>query len=548
MSGKRSVLVIGLDGMTFDLLNPLMDIGLMPVFQNLVRTGSAGILESSIPPVSAPAWVSFQTGVNPGKHGIVDFFRYQAGSYEPTLVSPRVIKTPTVWDLLSAQGRRVCVLNVPVTYPPWPVNGYMISGFMTPGVDTAFTYPADLRERLLAQVPDYVIAPQGDIATDGVSGFIKKMLHTIQKRWQAARWLLDLESWDLFMVQFQATDVLQHALWDCLDSTQAGYARYSEAERRLAHQFYHILDEIIGDLIQRAGDTSVIIMSDHGFGPARKRVYLNRWLANQKYLALTGNARMQMQSGIEDMIKRLDFMGLRHRLFPKGVGSVRAKMIRKLTQNPWIDWAHTRAHVPFGTTYASLYINRVDREAQGCVPESAYELLRDELIERLPTLTDPSTGQPVVEKVYRREEIFTGPAVLDLPDLLVRPYGGYLLETRFKGTRLFDSLPAHLSGLHRMEGLYVLSGGALGNHRHEGRAHITDLAPTILQLLDVPVPQWMDGQGLLTSLLSELPDSLSFMSTHPSPNLLPGQKEETEAYSSEEASKVVERLHDLGYL
>jgi predicted AlkP superfamily phosphohydrolase/phosphomutase len=549
MMGKHSILVISLDGATFDLLNPLMDAGCMPVLSSLVKDGIAGTLESSIPPVSAPAWASFQTGVNPGKHGIVDFFRYQAGSYKPSLVSSESIQAPTLWSLLSKQGRRLCVLNVPVTYPPQPVDGCMIAGFLTPGLDVDFTYPAELRKQLLSSVPEYVIAPSMDIAVYGISGFVKKMIHTIWQRWKAACWLMDLESWDLFMVQFQATDTLQHALWDCLDSTQPGFATYTSEERRLVRQFYHTLDEIIGDLIGRAGDASIIIMSDHGFGPARKRVYINRWLAAQEYLALNvGNAWMSIQAGVEDLIKRLDVLGARHRLLPRGVQSVRAGIIRKLTQAPWIAWPKTRAYVPFGTTYASLYVNLSGRERQGYVTEPEYESLRNELIDHLPTLIDPSTGQPVIVQVYKREEIFSGPALPELPDLMIRPQDGYLLETRFKGNRIFDPLPAYLSGLHRMEGMYVLTGEAFNNCRCLDQVHLIDLAPTILHLLDVSVPEWMDGRPLTDEPVSFVPErqfsdqDKFFSNTEFKP------AEGKSIYSSEEKTQVVDRLHDLGYL
>jgi predicted AlkP superfamily phosphohydrolase/phosphomutase len=544
---KEGVLVIGLDGATFDLLDPLMDAGVMPVLRNLIKTGSAGLLESTIPPVSAPAWVSFQTGVNPGKHGIVDFLRYRPGSYDPVLVNSQAIQNRTLWAILSEHGRRMCVVNVPMTYPPQPVNGCLVTGLLTPGIDTRFTHPAGLREQLLAQVPDYVIVPPMDIAVSDVGAFVEGMLQTIRQRWKAAKWLMGQGSWDLFMVHFQAVDVLQHAYWDRLDPAHPNFAEYPTSEQSLVQQFYHTLDQVIGDLVQLADGASIILMSDHGFGPADKCIYLNRWLVDQGYLALsTSDWWMQMQAGTESLLKGLDVLGLRHRLFPKGPGKRRDSMIRRLAQDPWTDWKRTRAYVPFGTTYASLYLNRTGREPSGTVPESKVESLRTELTECFQTLMDPDTDQPIIDQVYKREEVFSGPMLPELPDLIVRPHWGYLVQTRFKGTRLFEPMPKSVTGLHRMDGIHILTGGDFVAREERDRASILDLAPTILHLLGVPVPEWMDGRILVETMdpSHQMPSERAASDRETAPDL----QTSAGAYTPEEESEVIDRLRELGYL
>lgn len=552
MFSKGSVFVIGLDGATFDLLDPLMDAGVMPNLQHLIQAGSSGVLRSTVPPVTAPAWASFQTGTNPGKHGIVDFLRYQPGSYEPVLVDARAIQGQTLWSILSAHQRRMCVMNVPLTYPPQPVLGYLISGFLTPSTDVPFTYPRELREQLLAHVPGYVIAPAVDIVTSGTLPFVKALQHTVERRWQAARWLIEQGPWDLFMVHFQATDVLQHALWDCLDPTQPGFSAYSAAERESVRQFYRTLDSIIGDLVQRADGATVVVMSDHGFGPARRRVYLNRWLVNQGYMALRASELWtRTQAGLENLVKTLDVLNLRRRWLPRDFIGQRGNLIRQLTQSPWIEWARTRAFLFSGSTFGNLYVNRAGRDPLGMVTESEYERLRTTLIECFQMLVDPDMDQPVVEQTYRREEVFAGPMMAELPDLIVRPQGGYLLETRFKGTSLFGPLPQGLTGLHRLDGMCVFTGGAFVTQPQRPVVNLVDLAPTILYLLGIPVPDWMDGRALVElfdAVYQPAPEQPALAGRPPveQPALVQGTA--PQGYSSDEEAQVVERLRRLGYL
>jgi len=549
MLNKDSVFVIGLDGGTFNLLHPLMDADIMPNLQHLVKTGSSGLLRSAIPPVTGPAWASFQTGTNPGKHGVVDFLRYQPGSYEPALINSKAIQGQTLWKILSEHERRICVINVPLTYPPQSVRGYLISGFLTPSIDVSFTHPPELRRRLLNYIPDYPIVPMVpmEIATSGLDQFVKRLLHTIWQRRKATAWLIEQGSWDFFMVHFQATDVLQHALWDCADFAHPNRAKYLPSEQALVRQFYHELDQIIGDLVQLAGDASIIVMSDHGFGPARKRVYLNQWLVNHGYMALTASKSwMRIQAGFEGLVKKLDVFDLRRRWLPKDFKRERGRLIRRLTQTPWIDWARTRASVFSGSTFGNLYVNRVGRDSLGMVTESEYERLRAELIECFQALIDPDTDQPVVDQVYRREEVYTGPMVAELPDLIIRPCGGYLLETRFKGDRLFDPMPQGLTGMHRMDGIYILSGGHFTAQSQQRTADIVDLAATILYSLGIPVPEWMDGRVLAETVCptGQLLNERVILDKQPAAD----HDAHTQSYSAEDEAQVMERLHGLGYL
>ncbi len=544
MPGQVNVLVIGLDGATFDILCPLMDAGIMPALQQLMKTGCSGVLHSTIPPTTGPAWATFQTGTNPGKHGIVDFLYRQPGTYKPMLIDANMIQASTLWAILSEEKRRICVMNVPLTYPVRPVNGYMIAGLLTPNTEVEFTYPSELREQLLSRFPDYIITPSADILTLGLERFVGTLSHAARVRYEVAQWLIRQGPWDLFMIHFQETDILQHALWACLDQTHPRFARYSTAERESVYEFYRTIDRAIENLIQSTNSSVNIIISDHGFGPACKRIYLNRWLADHHYLKLTGGERwMEIQAHVEDWLRGMDVFHLRRRWLPKDFKRGRGRLVRRLTQDPWIDWPDTRAFLFSGTTYGNLYVNLMGRDPYGAVMESAYELICSELIEELQTLSDTDVEGSVVERVYRHEDVFSRPSPTMLPDLIVRPRGDYLLETRFKGKRVLEPLPKNITGAHREAGVFIATGGPFERHLELRHANIVDMAPVLLHLLGVKVPHWMDGH-----LWEEA--SLSLHAKPPvtamSSPIISG--EVASSYSTEDETQIIERLHRLGYL
>ena len=184
---RERVLVIGIDGATFDLLTPWMEEGFLPNLAALMGSGSHGPLRSTIPPITASAWTSFQTGKNPGKHGLFDFTQYRPGSYETSYVNASSVLAEPLWQVLSRQGKRVVVINVPVTYPPRPVNGYLISGMLTPSMDVEFTYPPDLYQQMVREIGDYqIFLPARAALQMGSRDFVNRLRHLSRKRAEAA--------------------------------------------------------------------------------------------------------------------------------------------------------------------------------------------------------------------------------------------------------------------------------------------------------------------------------------------------------------------------
>ncbi|MDH4208597.1 MAG: alkaline phosphatase family protein, partial [Anaerolineae bacterium] len=363
---RDRVLVIGIDGATFDLLRPWMDEGFLPNLAAIRDSGSHGLLRSTIPPITASAWSSFQTGKNPGKHGLFDFTQYRPGSYETSYVNASSVLAEPLWQILSRQGKRVVVINVPVTYPPQPVNGYLISGMLTPSVEVEFTYPPGLYTEMVREIADYqIFLPARAALQMGFRDFVDRLRYLSRKRAEAALFLMRRAEWDFFMVHFQSSDVLQHALWSHLDPAHPQYSSIPERDRDYARSYYAELDALIGQVADQAGpDTTVIVMSDHGFGPARKRFHINQWLANEGLLAIgAGALRKRGLAHAERFMRSIDVLKLRRRLLTPF--SDRERLVRRLTQESLIDWSATRVYALPCAAVCRLQINCKDREPLG---------------------------------------------------------------------------------------------------------------------------------------------------------------------------------------
>lgn len=547
MSEQRRVLVIGLDGVTFDILGPWIQDGRLPHLGRLLAEGSSGALLSTIPPSTAPAWVSFQTGKNPGKHGIIDFVIHKPGRYDATFVNATHVKGETLWSILSRHGRQVGVLNVPMTYPPSPVNGWLVSGILTPSAETTFTYPKELGQELRSRCGDYHLPVMASLfQVKGFRGFMEEMSKVTRYRADVALYLMDTYPWDFFMVHFQSVDSLQHVLWSAIDPAHPDYQQRPLRERERVAGYYEELDRIVGELCSQAGDeTAVIVLSDHGFGPALKRFYVNQWLREEGLLRTkVGAGRLRALGTLESLVKRVDILSLRKWLAV--AQRERYKRLRaRISQENLIEWSATKAFATYGSHYASLYLNCRGREAQGIVEEGKeYEDLRERVIERLTALEDPKTRQRVIEAIYRREGIYQGPYLERMPDLVAKPKGGYTIATRFRGGVLFEPMSDHLTGCHRAEGILVIKGKGLAKGKKIEGATIMDLAPTILYILGVPIPEDMDGRPLYQAFTREHLEEHE--TKYEERKGAEGGVEE--GYSRGEEEVVEERLRGLGYL
>lgn len=550
----RAFLLLGLDGATFDLILPWAANGDLPTLAGLLERGTWGPLASTIPPASLPAWSTLLTGVNPGRHGIFDFTQRLPGQYRVAFLNATHRRRPTLWRLVGQTGRRVAALGFPGTYPPEPVNGLLVSGFDSPvatGIDRSCVYPPG-RYREIAPYP--LGGVQETRIGPGWHGHaLQSLLLSIERRTAVAQGLRQRKTWDLFALHYGETDTVAHHFWAFHDPRSprhdpADAAGLGDAIR----QVYRAVDAALGRLLQPLSpETTMAIVSDHGTGGTGEWVlHLNRWLAAQGWLRfraeLTGPAASLRRLGLL-LPKRLQEWAFRGPL--RGlVGHIESR-----SRLGGIDWPRTQAFSEEVNTLPAIWLNVQGREPAGTVPPgSAYERLRDEICAALESWPHPATGAPLVQRAWRREELYRGPWVHLAPDIVIEPAldRGYSVTFLGSGGRTGPAARqlapqerlgvkgGSMNGSHRPQGILILAGNGVRAGRLEGAA-LADIAPTTLAALGLPLPPDLDGQVLRQAFqpgfLSEVPGEAA------------GEVGPAQPYSSEEEACVQERLRGLGY-
>lgn len=561
------VLVIGLDGATPELLERWTAEGKLPHLGGMIAQGVYGTLRSTYPPISPAAWTSFATGMNPGKHGTYDFRDYDPrryGCFADTIVDSRPMIGRTIWDRVGASGRKVGVVTVPVTYPAWRVNGFMVSGYPTPDAAKSFTYPPDLGGRIPPLTED-----SSFFKSAAQSAVLDELIRVTRLRTEVSLDELRKDDYALFVMVIGATDRAHHDWWKHIDPTHPAYDP-AEAERYGDYilRVYQCADECIGQFLASADeDTTVIIMSDHG-GMAHPRSYFNTnaWLATLGLLAPVGRNE-RPQRALMSMVKRqykarvrsLPYLERVYRKLPARLKRFATEFdSRAMMNTDAVDWSQTRAYrFPMYPPVEGVEINVIGRQPSGCVqPGDEYEALRTRILEEARSLRDPQTGEPVVVEAYRREELYSGEYIETAPDLILVTRDCYKGGTGLD--RLVDPVPlevlAKLSGVHRMDGILVAQGPRVRSHTTLEGARIIDVAPTILTLLDMDVPSEMDGKVLTD--LCDVParaEATPRPAESPVPVPVPADTSaENEdllyGYTPEEEESVRVKLEALGYL
>lgn len=501
-SKKKKVIVIGLDGATFRLIEPWAQAGKLPTFAKLLKEGARGNLRSTIRPESSIAWSSFATGENPGKHGVFGFVVHREDSYSTDITTAKSVKSARLWNIVSDYGKKVVILNVPMTYPPQPVNGCLVSGMLTPSLKSRFTYPDGLAQELLTALGDYVITVHG--THQDKEAFVNEVKYCTEKHKEAALYLMKKCEWDLFAVVFTELDRLQHFLWADMDPSHPRH----DPERALPNailEYHQYLDKILMEILENVedGSTTVMLISDHGFNGFYKTVHLNTWLRDQELLALH---REHSQSGLINLLLQLRsssaLIKVKRALpFLKDV-RLSTRSLDGLRFESMIDWQHTKA---FYSEVGGIRINLEGREPEGIVkPGLEYESLRENLKETLETVKDPETGLPIFEAVYKREDLYWGPYVKRAPDLIVEPKRdeddprkNYALAHNVStNEQSFLSLSNPRTGNHTLDGIFVAFGEGIRPGVEIKQSSILDLAPTILSTMGLSVPESLDGKVL----------------------------------------------------
>jgi len=537
----KRVLIIGLDGATFTALRPLMDEGRMPRLKSVVAAGASGTLYSTIPPMTPAAWTTFLTGKQPGTHGILDFEGYDAATGELRLNNAqRLAHVRNLWQILSDKGFKVGSVNVPLTYPPVPVNGFIVTGFDTPGPESEFAYPPNLRQDVLERWPDPTLKSHWRKQTLGGNGvFAENLAYLSNSFHQGAAmtiWLGDRYGWDALMVVFKLIDNLQHKTWKYIDPR---WSDRNPRRRDMVKRCFEEADKAVGVLLDYAAahDAAVVMVSDHGHGSLEGNVYPNRLLEQWGYLKLRGWPS-RVATRCREIVKHL--RSAKSALVPT----------HDIARHLPLIMSESKAVVMHAGNAGFLYVNLKGRQPGGIVDPEDYESVRDDLIRRFRG-PDCRVRAPSGELIDLFPDVYKPEALYHvsrqdqpwLPDLLLMQHEILAVVRKIRGRQVTQWLPyRHLEGTHRMEGIFIAAGP--GVRRATGvTAQLADCAPTILAMLGVSVPDDMQGR-VVTEIFESAPD---VDTEHARPQPAAPVVEEV-VYSAEDVRKVTERLADLGYL
>lgn len=555
---KPRLMLIGLDGADLDYMRPWLDAGKLPHLAALIEQGALMPLATTAIDHTIVAWPVLFTGKNPGKTGYMDMVYRQRGTYEMPPVSLEGIKTQPFWAYLSEQGLRTLVINVPTTYPPQPFDGAIACGYDAPKQATNYAWPEEFKQHLLADgyhadvfEAQHAISMQlwvGRHTPDHKPFLEACRTLTVQMAGHIKR-LMSQQDWDVVFVGYQLTDFINHF-----------------TARQQSHlQVYQMADALIGELLSLAGDhTTVMVASDHGSGVSERCIGLARLMADfgfTRYKPLVNAEvipgivmrfipeRLRARFSTDAQVKKI--MGL-WKMLPEWIRYLLSWLPLRFYPG-WahyysnIDWQRTKAYVASGIK--TVYINRKDVFPQGIVASGAeYEALCDEIREKFTAVRDPETQEPVFD-VRRASEVWHGPQIDDLaPDLILslKNEDYMVFSNDALGRSFWNGDVEATGGCHRPHGMLLVKGGAIKPGVTLPPAQIADLVPTLLYLMNTPLPKSLDGKPVTDAVqpkhLAQHPVQIEAFARPETYQPL------TEGYSDAEAENVMEKLRALGYI
>ncbi len=533
------LLLIGWDGATFSLLDPLMRKGIMPNLEKALGRGVRSDLLSIIPPLTPPAWTSMVTGRSPGHHGVFDFFQKEsADSLHLRLALSSHVRAETLWTLANREGKRTTVLNFPVTFPPPQVQGTMISGgWLTWRQFKLACHPQGLYDEI-RDIKDLDLKAlvldmsHEEKAVEGCSSEEKLAFvenHTRRERhwFKILSYLMDRKPAEFVSILFDGTDKIQHLCWPILSAWAEDAQEAQRGDPILAAclEYYGEIDRTLGWLMDRMEeDTHLLLVSDHGFGESRDIFFVNQWLRDNGLLYWK-----------EDQI-------------PQATDERHLGMARISRHAFEMDWDRTRAFAATPSSNGIHVLPLGNGDARDSSTEGKKALV-EEIIAKLAEVRSPTTGRPMVDRVWKREEAFPGPHGSLAPDLTLSLWDGGLVSILASETAV-RKRPEPV-GTHRPEGIFVGVGPGFVEGQHTKAMSLLDVAPLAAHLLGLPVPAAMEGHPPLAALRPEFRrvSRQEAAEEGPPEEVPPRQTEKEEDVLTEEDERTItERLRQLGYL
>jgi predicted AlkP superfamily phosphohydrolase/phosphomutase len=525
------VVVLGWDSATFDVIDPLIAAGRLPALASLIDRGRRATLMSTWPPMTDCAWTSAFTGLNPGTHGIFGSWYRAPGAYECRYFSARDRRAAAMWELTDEV--RWLVWNVPMTFPPVPIDGVMVAGYGAPP-GARFCAPADFQDELARRWPLEDLLDRAP--HDTLESFLADLVRGLDAQAQALVWAAERSGADCVVAVWPHVDRAQHFFW-----------RFRGTDHPLAdavERVYDAMDNATAAVLGAFPDADVVVVSDHGAGDLKGDVNVGGWLAANGYAEYADAPKRSVAADIAWSLPPA-VRKLGRRVAPglarKAMGAFLLKQL-----GPF-DWPETRAFVG---VHNDLWLNVAGREPDGMIAPSDADGVLDDMLAGLLTITDPATGGPVFAAAHRRDEIYSGAATGLAPDAILDCWSnGYRVAVkREPGTEVVIP-PASLAGVdeawssdHRPEGIFVAAGPSIAAGR-SGELSLYDVAPATLALLGHAIPEGLDGR------VPEDAFAPHFLERHPIRSASRStERATTGGYSDAEANAVAAHLRDLGYI
>ena len=497
-----TTLTIGLDGANWDLLSPWLDDGFLPNIEALRDEGIWGDMQSCPPPVTCPNWRCYSTGKNPGKLGVYWWEKIDTDNRELSTPTSRSFKSSNYWDYLNEANKTVGVMNLPMTYPPFDVNGWMVAG--GPGSEQEnYTHPKGLEDELESR--DYRLHPDIPVTSNDDTDAATAVVELIDDRFETFRYLLQDRPVDVAHLTVFYVNVLQHFFW----------------RDDVTKQAWEVIDEHIGEIQEEYPDATLYLMSDHGCTDIDTMFYANSWLEREGYLTTETDAsdtfakfginkqrvsKLANRLGVHDLVTRLAPKSLKEAVPEDEEGFKREQKLDK------VNWEESSA---VASGQGLIYL--IDKSRRDALVTDLKQLERD--------------GKPIASAVYAREDVYEGEYVEEAPDIVFDQRNGVHTSGAIGKNPVFAD-----AGTWKAEnvrtGLFLVANVASDGASLSDDMSITDVAPTLLHHLGIGVPTDMDG----------------------TPQLVGSQEVETrepipfESLDSTATAEVAERLEDLGYL
>ncbi len=557
-------LLLGLDGATFEMLDPMIESGRLPVLKQLLTNGARGILKSTVPPYTCPAWPCMYSGVNPGAHGVTSFRLIEPGSVKGHAATLRDVKQQRIWNILNQAGLSTGIFNVPITYPAESVNGFMVSGFVTPPEPKHGVKPDSLASEFAKAMPQY--DHNGPTASAENWGFTRQKrqayMDMLEKallmRLEALEWLLKHNPVDFLWVVLETIDRISHKAYGYLaPSSPLYHTDIGKEVRQMTLRVLETQDRVIGRILELMDDPMVLVVSDHGFSRPTYQFDLRAYLVEQGLMVLPGRGQLLTQ-----------FRKLARTIVCKTVGyptwSRLARLVYRLkggsaerpgkeqwdaSQQKICDWNHSKTWVGPHMEYG-VRLNRVGDGPGGVVNNDEAPEIAEAVVEALRNARNPKDGQAIFDVVDRRERLYNGQYLERAPEVLFVPHRSVVHANRSiagatRRNGWLAPLPTEIGiGYHDANGVFAASGTPFNQGDISG-AQIVDILPTVLHALGVEPPE-LEGRVVDEAFCPDFVPEKTLRRVSGSAEV--SDDAEVSSYSKDEEEAIRKQLEDLGYL